>query len=411
MPPKAPKLRPAIDNIPEVEPKSINIYHPGYNPPRLILKLFVSPLNPEENLPDSTNYGLPCDLVLDACYILANNNAGTLRLLGGQSTFPKGMLPPGDYTFSMTGQGRAYRYPLCRKFSRWTPLSSGAPPAWKFDKRVNGDNEIRRIKASSVSVLVKDHDKACLITGETDRLDCAHLVPSSEARWFTKHHFSQLAGDMRFFTVNSPNNQLTLRADISARGIDKGHFCFYPYEKNWVAFWMGDGSLQLALEHNFRVVSLPQRLRAAYLFARFAWNVFLLANEFFSAQEKTLVFVEHDDKDDDDDLSTGKAAGRSGECKKRRAAEQQAGQATKKRRLDASPDDVPDLSQVTPIVLQKMKHLDSLLEAGDLEYDEESDWYPGYSLAEELAYNYKLAHPAATDPGGARIALVSERQE
>lgn len=110
MPRKA-KLRPAINDIPEeVEAKPINIYHPGYNPPQLIFKLFVSPLNPEGNLPDSSNYGLPCALVLDACCILANNKAGALRLLGKSVVVEADMLPPGDYTFSIIGKGRNYRY-------------------------------------------------------------------------------------------------------------------------------------------------------------------------------------------------------------------------------------------------------------------------------------------------------------
>ncbi|KAJ7871317.1 hypothetical protein B0H13DRAFT_1560964, partial [Mycena leptocephala] len=255
--------------------KPINIYHPGYNPPQLIFKLFVSPLNPEGNLPDSSNYGLPCALVLDACCILANNKTGALRLLGKSVVVEADMLPPGDYTFSIIGKGRNYRYPLCRKFSYWKPPT--VPSVWTFDNRVNGRNDMKKkTNASNVSAIVKNDDEYCVLTGETDRLDCTHLVPSSEARWFTRHHFAQKAGDTRYFTVNTPNNQLTLRADVNVRGIDNAHFCFYPYQNEWVTFWMGDGSLQLAQKHNFRIVALPRRVRAAYLFARFAWNVFLL---------------------------------------------------------------------------------------------------------------------------------------
>jgi hypothetical protein len=110
MPRKA-KLRPAINDIPEeVEAKPINIYHPGYNPPQLIFKLFVSPLNPEGNLPDNSNYGLPRALVLDACCILANNKAGVLHSLEKSTVVRGDMLSPGDYTFSITGKGLKYRY-------------------------------------------------------------------------------------------------------------------------------------------------------------------------------------------------------------------------------------------------------------------------------------------------------------
>ncbi|KAJ6569343.1 hypothetical protein B0H19DRAFT_1066097 [Mycena capillaripes] len=76
-----------------------------------------------------------------------------------------------------------------------------------------------------------------------------------------------------------------------------------------------------------------------------------------------------------------------------------------------SRNDIPDISPVNLGALRKMARIDRLLEAGELPYDHSTEWYPGYSRAEELAYNYKHAHPATTDPGGARIALVSEREE
>jgi hypothetical protein len=109
MAPKA-KPRPAKDIPEEVETKLINIFHPGYTPPQLIFKLFVSPLNPEEDSPDNTNYCVPRSLVLDACCILANNNAGTLCVLSTNSAVKGDMLPSGDYTFRITGKEHKYRY-------------------------------------------------------------------------------------------------------------------------------------------------------------------------------------------------------------------------------------------------------------------------------------------------------------
>ncbi|KAJ6562154.1 hypothetical protein B0H19DRAFT_1233881, partial [Mycena capillaripes] len=38
----------------------------------------------------------------------------------------------------------------------------------------------------------------------------------------------------------------------------------------------------------------------------------------------------------------------------------------------------------------------------------DAEWYPGYSEMAELAETYRLAHLAATDPGSARVALVSD---
>jgi hypothetical protein len=132
---------------PPVIPKLIEVYHPGYTPQRLILKLFVCPLNPRENFPatskttadakgddDSENegakggdnddkgmededddldsdignpdsrsyYGLPTKLVLQACAVLANNKEGTLYDANDHSPVGTGVfLVPGTYIFCL----------------------------------------------------------------------------------------------------------------------------------------------------------------------------------------------------------------------------------------------------------------------------------------------------------------------
>ncbi|KAJ6588490.1 hypothetical protein B0H19DRAFT_1057662 [Mycena capillaripes] len=338
------------------------------------------------------------------------------------------------------------------KFSHWSPPLS-IPEPWLFDKRLSPKKDFSPTTTSNVSVLVRVTDDVCPVTGENDRLDSARLVPVLEAESYATDKFN--------FTVNSPNNQFALRADLNGRGLESGHFCFFPYKQKWVIIWIGNGSLQLAKTHNLSEIRLPPRLRAAYLFARFAFNIFLLADAYLGPQANHLKFVEYEEgstyvdegeerkgnenAEEDEEQSgadkpkrrsrqyTGggrggggggagasrpalermyprrrpaakdKAAGR-----KRPAVEQLIGQATKKYQ---SHNDIPDISPVDPGALRKMAQIDRLLEAGELPYDDSTEWYPGYSRAEELAYNYKRAHPATTDPGGARIALVSEREE
>ncbi|KAG5645722.1 hypothetical protein DXG03_005417 [Asterophora parasitica] len=99
----------------------------------------------------------------------------------------------------------------------------------------------------------------------------------------------------------------------------------------------------------------------------------------------------------------------TGKGKKRLAGGQLVTKTTKKARLDGNPDDVPDLCPITPYTLERMKSLDRLLSVGALTCRQDPEWYQGASHAAELAY--RMSHPAATDPGGAKIALISERQE
>ncbi|KAJ7505540.1 hypothetical protein B0H11DRAFT_427939 [Mycena galericulata] len=260
MPVPRSRLLPA-DITPAVSTKQIRIFHHGYTPRRLILQLFSCPLNPDGNLDDLSNYALPYDLVLEACALLANNKRGTLWLSSSSSKPRKvsattRMLKPGEYMYRITGESHDYRYPLCRKFSNWTPVD--VPKSWLFDGRVDDAHDLQPIDTSAgASAVVKFRDEVCVITRQNDRLDSAHLVPTAAARWFVTHGFNDTAGDTDYVTVNSPNNRVALRSDISARGLDAADFCFYPYQRQWVTLWMGNGSLHLAREYNFREVSLP----------------------------------------------------------------------------------------------------------------------------------------------------------
>ncbi|KAJ7361094.1 hypothetical protein DFH08DRAFT_800482 [Mycena albidolilacea] len=81
--------------------ETVNIYHPGYSPPKpmLILVAFEAP---------SGQRGIPFSIVLDACCILAKNQDGTLRVVDAyvDLTVPdndSSLLPPGHYIYRMTG--------------------------------------------------------------------------------------------------------------------------------------------------------------------------------------------------------------------------------------------------------------------------------------------------------------------
>jgi hypothetical protein len=236
------------------------------------------------------------------------------------------------------------------------------------------------------------------------------------------HALASRAGDDHNFSVNSPNNMVTLGGALGCYGLDAAHFVFYPFKEKWALLWVGKGSFQTARKHNFREVDLPKRVRAMYLFARFAWNVFILAEKCFEGTtnmqwvEESNIKYAPGNGNNRRNRGQGGPLHREGKNAKKRVREPQVVQKTKKRRLaaaggDAAIDDIPDISPITPKSIRIMERMDRLLQAGKLPYNEDSDWYPGYSRVAQLAYDYKQSHPAATDPGGARTALVSERQE
>lgn len=222
---------------------------------------------------------------------------------------------------------------------------------------------------------------------------------------------SAIAQDYRSISVNTMNNRVSLRSDLSGRGLDKGHFCFYPYANHWVTLWIGNGSLHLARTHNFREVNLPSRIRAFYLFARFVWNNFYLANEPLQLQEDVLHFVEGDDdgddgnhreeEDDEDDDENedshqhdngGRGKQETKRKRKRKERDEGGGSGRRggkggggpglgaqrkkqparrgtmpgernvamKRRLDAALNDPTDLSPITPSYLEEISRLDRL---------------------------------------------------
>ncbi|KAJ6486692.1 hypothetical protein C8R45DRAFT_1214037 [Mycena sanguinolenta] len=95
-------------------------------------------------------------------------------------------------------------------------------------------------------------------------------------------------------------------------------------------------------------------------------------------------------------------------AKKRQASGKLEPLAKKKQKNTENIDNIPDLSCVDDSYIAEMKTFDQRLQT-DPEFQKLSSRYPGFSKALELEHIYRREHPAATDPGGARIALVSER--
>ncbi|KAG5645809.1 hypothetical protein DXG03_005150 [Asterophora parasitica] len=266
------------------------------------------------------------------------------------------MLLPGRYEYRDSGKRQ---YSLCPTFRHWTPPEGGAPKAWRRGRKDDSDRDLKVTK-STASQAAKQADKdRCAITGEQDRTEAVHLIPASEGPW-------------------------------------------------------------LARQCTYCEIELPKRLRGAYLYARFAFNIFQLATSVFE-EEHPLEFVRLPknfpaaSRDQFEGEGNGDGGGGKGGYQlrgsrkgtKRKAPEQMTSQVKSTRYDDAPIDDAYDLYDINPDTLAHMRKIDDELQNAD--EHRHADPYCGFSRYEELAYKYRLEHPAATDLGSAWIALVTEK--
>ncbi|KAF9004509.1 hypothetical protein BDZ89DRAFT_1080464, partial [Hymenopellis radicata] len=237
---------------------SVAIYHPDYEPPRLLLLLvaFCSP---------SGSYGVPFSVVLDAARIIANNSDGTLRVLGADAdlTPPNehSLLSPGKYEYRV--RGGEPRYPICTSFRAWKPPNH-LPSHWNVD--------VMGAKARPPRTVLKMTDGRCIVSGDISRLQSCHLVPEAETNWWIKMGMSGRTQNAK--GINSMPNCLTMRADLNAQGMDLGHFVFAPYAGMAVCVCITDDLADFAAEHHLRAVNIPARIHPVNVYARFAWGLF-----------------------------------------------------------------------------------------------------------------------------------------
>ncbi|KAF7367184.1 C6 transcription factor [Mycena sanguinolenta] len=273
-----------------VQCREFIVLHPAFKQATIIFRWYASAIGPGRVTEAPETYAFPCDIATEACVIVARNKRGQLYHQEDGSIGQKvktAMILPGMYYFLLDDRDSSYKYKVYWDFQYWIPPEV-IPSPWLLDNRTDGTGDFPVELGpgkSGASAIVRDRDKACVMTSETDfrRLDSAHLIPVKEEAWYATYQLKMLAADSKSVSVNSFNNLIVLRHDLNGRGLDSGDFCFVPYQGVWISLWMGQGSLGLASQHNFAKVELPRRIRARYLHCRFAWNVFQLIHELLSS--------------------------------------------------------------------------------------------------------------------------------
>ncbi|KAJ7172047.1 hypothetical protein C8R46DRAFT_1348539 [Mycena filopes] len=410
--------------------QTVIVFHPGYSPP---IPMFTIPAYAD----GSGGYGVPYLAVLEACRILAQNLGGTLRQLNSavdiQPVSPSSsrlQLKPGWYTYNVAKE-HGQRYPICTTFRAWAPPAT-LPPTWTGPAMGAARKVVvpPSTTSSAFSEVITTFDRRCAVTGNTSRLECCRLVPSSEAPWWRHHAMGPKINDISGLPT-SPANCLALRADLTTAGLDSGHFVFAPYgdganEAAVVCLCLTRWVADFAADYHLRAVTLPERIHPWTTFVRFAWGVFKASEDILgefrrhhdgpavvlvprrlveptSSSSKRKPGDEDEDEDDDND------EGERRESKIRRVVEDDGDSAQEQ---ESSDEEVPvpfDLCHPTARDLAAAERIDAALHERPLApYEEASGMYPGYSRFLRLADEYKKSHPAVSALGEARVARVGE---
>lgn len=304
--------------------KRIEIHHPGYN----------EDCNPLISLlaPDGEQGGLEYGTLHAICAVIADNrfdgHLSTQRSGEAPAIEAAGIVAPGHYWFhvpspppsppqadqdttrsspnpsaapSSTPSG--WVYPVVAFFDSWRFPHGRVPETWQQATTQPRDHSLRNT--------VAERDGNCRLTAHREVAEMAHVVPKSEADWYTRNgmsryaELSRRAGDQ---TISSASNMILLRSDVHTLW-DNRDFAFVPkglpldvpdvpeFEQSghstgsamFVAHVLHESDELLANYHN--VAARPLMIPAEYLLARLAWAVLYQIRPFLQADCSRMLVV------------------------------------------------------------------------------------------------------------------------
>ncbi|TLS21943.1 uncharacterized protein PpBr36_09518 [Pyricularia pennisetigena] len=245
----------------------------------------------------ASNGLLDYDLALVCCCILAatNWNKGHLavRQQEGLEKFPRpsdGLLRGREYFFcledvavSVLHRILTEKYPFVHLFHNWRFPHGNLPLQWaRLDIF-----EYQPPPLLTAPMAVTVRDGGCRISGYTDAVELAHLVPAKEKDWFVSNQMSKWFKYCRSTTsqqcvISDDQNMLLLHSDLRHL-FDTRRIALVPKKVDidtsqpsqlLVHVLEPSNSAQLVpLYHNRRLQHI-QGLSKEFIFARFAWSLF-----------------------------------------------------------------------------------------------------------------------------------------
>ncbi|KAF7327356.1 HNHc domain-containing protein [Mycena kentingensis (nom. inval.)] len=376
--------------------KTIFIKHPAYAGYPIFLRLTAYLVGDV--------YCFPLRLALDAAAIMANNVSGYFTPVESPQdivscTDSAELLPAGQYLFFVHNHNPSSPYALCMSFRAWR-VPSRLPAHWLFSYELVKD----ALSDSQLSEVIRQRD---------ERTSC-------QQDWWDHNNIDSYILSPATSGVDQAANVITLRADLTDLGMDRGHFVFAPYgvDNQIAAVFMTPELDDLAYRHNLQSVQLPKRIHPYCLFIRFARSVFQTNNDLLErlATQPGLVYIDVSD-DLEQHIETRKAS------EKRRNAESAPGDGGDgaRRRMkgkwrpkvdesEATEDEMENESRAFPGLGPNVPNLCRTYGENDYTIWEErerlgdnADVYPGFAAMMRLKNNYLLQNRR---PGGARIGGI-----
>ncbi|KAF7368743.1 hypothetical protein MVEN_00199200 [Mycena venus] len=293
----------------------VKVFHPQATPaathafPMLRFAIFPIPVTPAE---DDTNRGIPIGVVLEACSIIAKNQRGRIILtddtfIADDSSNPEFLLGADTYIFYVVDKDPPSSImPYGPALATGSPRSSFLTVGWEesvpklpqrpsrppnprgtaprvspqqksldnLPLRLPSASHSMPIATSGVSAAAQLDDQGCIMSGAISGTHGAYMVPNGELGWWRKHQdqierYGGIPEDL-----DSVKNKVTVRVDLNRQGIDAGLFLWFPHGPDIITLVVAPTAEDLAAEFHFRHVRFPDRILRAYLFIRFAYNIF-----------------------------------------------------------------------------------------------------------------------------------------
>ena len=308
----------------EAHPK-ILFSHPGYDDANnVLLKLLAT-----DEVEGAARRGLHAQFALEACGIIAGNRwdgwlsiSSDLDIAITEKIDAASILEGSSYYFHLPPkQGNlddTYAdapYPITPTFREWSFPHNQLPKPWGLitnpDSNPHGPVLGRSFAASNLSLALQERDYSCRISGCREETQIAHLCPQKETDWWYANSMSRY----NVGSANTPDNMsnaLLLRTDLHI-AFDKPRFVFVPKPSsdpevpNFVIHLLDESAELHGLYHNRRLQ--PIRARIETFFARFAWSIFPLLDEFLTCgKRRRLLLMNEIEQDSDGFISSRKCA-------------------------------------------------------------------------------------------------------
>ncbi|KAF7319025.1 37S ribosomal protein [Mycena chlorophos] len=262
--PPARPVRPIPPQLPS-SPEHVVILHGGYHKPLCRFNAFAV-------AEGSDHYGVPLVLVMEACYVLANNRPGHLvhsttgTIVRDPGQRLRAMLAPGNYLLILENGDEFFS--VLTTFDDFVSPQL-LPPRWQAVcgrvprmRIVNNRSTARKAPLQSAYLVPRSQGSA-------------RLPPNGSGWWDDSNHGVLVNCDI----VDNISNCIALTADLNGPGLEQGHFVFAPYDGQLVLVFLTGELSEYAREHHLRAVQMPDRIHPHNIYARFAWTLFHLFEE------------------------------------------------------------------------------------------------------------------------------------